>query len=150
MITNLTQFKLDLKHFSEVVVPAEFNGYMKRIALHLYDDITDGMSGGPGNPKDTGWSRANWGVKVGRTGVPTEPMGTYDESKSGQGTPIPRTAYMDVHNIVSMAVLGPSPFLWLYNNAPYIEALEDGHSKKAATGFVEHALNNLKIYVDNI
>lgn len=150
MIENLLQFKLDLKHFSEVVVPAEFNDHVKKITLHLYDDITDGMAGGPGNPKDTGWSRANWGVKIGREGVPTEPMGKYDESQSGQGTPMPRDTYFDVHNIVSMTDLGPSPFLWLYNNAPYIEVLEQGHSGQAKNGFVEHALNNLQLYVDAI
>ena len=150
MIENLLQFNLDLKHFAKVVVPEEHAKYVKRIALHLYDDITDGMAGGPGNPKDTGWSRANWGVKIGKDGVPTEPMGTYPKDRAGSGVAMSRNTYMDVHNIVSMANLGRSPFLWLYNNAQYIEPLENGHSKQAPQGFVEHAFNNLQLYVDKV
>ena len=45
------------------------------------------------------------------------------------------------------AVAGPAPFfgkITLYNNLPYIEALEDGHSTQAAQGMVAVTLANLR------
>jgi hypothetical protein len=146
MIKDLLKFQLDLKHFQEVVVPENHHALMKRIAIQLYDSVTDGT---PGTPKDTGWHRANWGVKIGRNNPPTHVEGEYPEDKRGLYQPMPRTAYFDVHNIIAITPLGPSPFIWMYNNAPGICALEDGHSKKQApTGMLFHALNEVQEFMD--
>jgi hypothetical protein len=147
MITDLDKFVLDLKHFQEVVVPENFNSLIKRITLNLYDGITDGH---PGTPKDTGWHRANWGVHIGSTPPTHGAVGMYPEHERGKYAPMPRTAYFDVHDIVSITKLPPLPFIWLYNHAPGIEALEDGHSKQAPTGMVFHALNDLQEFADQL
>jgi hypothetical protein len=147
MISDMLAFKLELDHFLEVVVPENHHNLMKRITLRLYDDITDGA---PGTPKDTGWHRANWGVKVGMSTPPEDVSGVYPEGKRGTYQPMARNTYFDVYNIVAITPLGPSPFIWLFNNAPGIQALEDGHSKQAPTGMVAHALNNAQVFVDNL
>lgn len=147
MIEDLLKFKLALDNFEKVVVPENHHALMRRITLRLYDEVTDGT---PGTPKDTGWHRANWSVKIGSAVPTTEPLGEYPEDKRGMYQPMPRTAYLDAHNIVAITPLGPAPFLWLYNNAPGIEKLEDGHSKQAPTGMLAHALNNLQTFVDTI
>lgn len=147
MIEDLRKFKLDLDHFRNVVVPENHHRLMKRIAIHLHNAITDGT---PGTPKDTGWHRANWGVKIGASTPTLDVEGEYPEDKRGLYQPMPKTAYFDAKAIISMANLGPLPFIWIYNNAPGIAALEDGHSKQAPTGMVAHALNDIQVFMDKL
>lgn len=147
MIEGVEKFKLDLKHFAEVVVPENHTDLCRRIALNLHANVTNGD---PGNPKDTGWSRANWGVYIGREGVPTKPMGAYPESKAGQYAPMSTDTYFKPETILSIRELGKFPFIWVYNNVPYIEVLENGHSKQAPQGMLESALNETQTFMDTL
>lgn len=145
MIENLLQFKLNLDHYAKVVVPKEHSNHVRKIALLLHKGIVDGSEAGPATPVATGWARANWGVHIGRAGIPTDPMG---KRPADGAPPMSSKTYFDPTTIVAMTP--PFPFIWIYNNVSYIEALENGHSKQAPLGMVEHALNNLQLYVDKI
>jgi hypothetical protein len=144
MIDDLKDFNLGIDHFMQVAVPENHHALMRRITLKLYDSVTDKM------PTDTGWHRANWGVQIGRSTPVAGAVGTYPEEKRGQYQAMPRTAYFNAHDIVSITPLGNFPFIWLYNHAPGIEALEDGHSQQAPTGMLAHALNDLQVFVDEL
>jgi hypothetical protein len=135
MLADLKKFQLDLTHFAQVVVPENHAKLCGRIAFRLHQYVVAGSPGAPGTPVDTGWARANWGVFIGRK-CPTEPMGV-------------RGQYNKLFDAASMTISVPRyPFIWVYNNVPYIEVLEDGHSKQAPTGMMSGALNALQTYVD--
>jgi len=142
MIEDLKKFQLDLTHFHEIVVPETHAKLCGRIAFRLHQYVVAGSPGGPGTPVDTGWARANWAVKVGWT-CPTEPIGTYPGK--GNKTDLP------VFNAAGAVFTLPKyPFIWVYNNVPYIEALEDGHSGQAPTGVLSGALNSIQTFVDSL
>lgn len=153
MIKDLENFKLDLRNFHQKVVPANHTQLCKRIAVRLHQSIVAGCPENPlGTPVDTGWARANWGMHIGRAGVPTTPMGKYDESRSkwesGVSSPISSTSYFNIPEILS--AIGAYPFIWIYNNVPYILTLEDGHSStQAPTGMVANALNTVQTFINN-
>lgn len=148
MIEDLKKFKFDLEHFHKVVVPEEIGKKVGEIALRLHQGVVAGSPGAEnGHPVETGWARANWGVHVGRAGVPLDPKG----ERPAKGSPIlPANAYFDAKQILAMQDISKMNFVWIYNNVPYIEALEDGHSKKAPTGMVVNALNNVQTFMDNL
>ena len=93
------------------------------------------------HPVDTGWARANWAVFIGSE-PPSQPIGT----RPPEGTRI---------NVIQdpTAVLAATPqypMIWVYNNVPYIEVLEDGHSKQAPSGMLEGALLDIQIYMNTM
>lgn len=81
------------------------------------------------NPVATGWSRANWIVSI---GTPFEGVaGTREdvsmiEQAIGQGRLL-------VYDLKKGDV-------WISNNVPYIQALNEGHSPQAPEGWVEDAI----------
>ena len=147
MIKDLEQFKMDLSNFYKAVVVQEHSKLVKRITIRLHQAIVAGCPENPlGTPVDTGWARANWGVVLGRS-VPTEPVGEHPV----EGSPVlPVNEYFK--DIVAIVETGREfPFYWVYNNVPYIEALEDGHStQQAPTGMVANALNAVQTFIDKL
>jgi len=85
-------------------------------------------------PVDTGRARGNWQASVGST-IDTE----VDKSdKGGQST-----ATAGALEINQMSV----PFgqtIFITNNVPYIERLEDGHSSQKPDGILVPALNHVR------
>lgn len=138
MINDLKKFQLDLKHFAQVVVPETHARYCGDIAYKLHQFVVAGCPENPkGTPVDTGWARANWAVYIGMT-CPTMPIGE-------------RGKHSLIFDARTMTLSVPkNPFIWVYNNVPYIEKLEDGSSQQAPTGMVSGALNSLQTYVDNL
>jgi hypothetical protein len=147
-IEDLAQFKLTIKHFGEVIVPKNHTEICCKIAKILHNKVTAAPMNG-GTPLDTGWAAANWGLCIGRKGVPKKPMGKYPEDAAGLHIrPIPLNAYFPNIDAV-LATAGIAPFIWVFNNVPYIQALEDGHSKsQAPNGMVLNALNDIKEYAN--
>lgn len=81
-------------------------------------------------PVDTGWARANWLVSIGRP--PEGPVGSREAvnagaQAAGQGRLL-------VYNVSQGDV-------WIGNNVPYIQKLNEGHSKQAPANFVERAIS---------
>ena len=134
-------FKMDLTNFYKVVVPANHTELCKRIAIRLHQAIVAGCPLNPeGTPVKTGWARANWAFAVGMP-CPTQTIG----ARPPEGVTI---------NVVqSSAILqtaGPFPLIWVYNNVPYIEVLENGHSTKAPTGMVANALHSTQTFINTL
>jgi hypothetical protein len=97
---------------------------VKRIAFAIQTELVRA------NPKDTGWSRANWIISVG------QPYKGTDGSRQNVTT----TAQAAGEARLLVYRRSQSPFIWISNNVPYIRALNQGHSKQAAAGFVERAI----------
>lgn len=81
-------------------------------------------------PVDTGWARANW---VPQVGVPVfRPYGAYP-GKGGTA----QDGFSE-RGLAQVAIwrFGHGP-VYIVNNVPYIERLNDGSSRQAPAGFVQ-------------
>lgn len=110
-----------------IQVKSDAEKLMKDIGLDLVQGVITAT------PVDTGSARGNWIAS-------NTPIKTYDESaadKTGQGT-INRTFVFFAQN----AKLGS--VIYLQNNLPYIERLENGWSDQAPLGMVSTTLNAIK------
>jgi hypothetical protein len=74
-------------------------------------------------PRDTGRAASNW--------IPTL-------EAPAQGTQEPDNAARTKAMVASIAATLPDfPSVWISNNLPYIQRLNEGHSKQAPAGFVQ-------------
>lgn len=97
---------------------------VQKIALDLFKRVI------LDTPVDTGRARANWQVSIGKV-----PNGTLDlTDKSGQATVSKATAVA--------AGLEAGDIIYLVNNLPYIQRLEDGYSGQAPAGMVGLAVQD--------
>lgn len=71
-------------------------------------------------PVDTGRARGNW-----QTSINSKPSGEVNDSES------------EAINKASRVKFKIGDSLYLINNLPYIQALEDGHSKQTPVGMVK-------------
>lgn len=81
-------------------------------------------------PVDTGRARGNWQVEVGQ--APSGELATTD--KGGGSTIAAGKAAIESYK-------GEAGGIYITNNLPYIERLNEGWSKQAPAGFVETAVN---------
>jgi len=82
-----------------------------------------------GTPVDTGWARANWIPGVGS--FENEPIGDRDNiSHAEQNSGIGEVLRYKIER-------GP---IYITNNVPYINELNQGHSAQAPANFVEKAI----------
>lgn len=91
---------------------------VRRTALGLYGDLKILT------PVDTGRARSNWHLDI---GVPTVQL----VEPGGDIAPSLSTYTIDQTIFIS-------------NNLPYIQRLNEGHSSQAPAGFVEDAVNNAR------
>ncbi|WP_321832615.1 hypothetical protein [Thalassovita sp.] len=96
----------------------------QKIALDLFERVI------MATPVDSGRARANWQVTIG-----TVPNGTLDlTDKTGQATISRATA--------TAAGLKAGDVIYMVNNLPYIQRLEDGYSGQAPAGMVGLAVQD--------
>ena len=85
-------------------------------------------------PVDTGWARNNWVPRVGRP--ETEPVGA-------PGNPGPGAAARSAGEAQVLGYRLGQGSVFVTNNVPYIEALNDGHSPQAPAGWVQRAIRRV-------
>jgi len=110
--TNLSRFSVDIAKLKKI--PLELaDTAARKIAFDIHTKLTETT------PVDTGRAKGNWFPSV---GTPSE------EVTDGV---VPQT-----FNI------SPAPLekIWLTNNLPYIQELNDGHSDQAPINFVDIAV----------
>lgn len=118
-------FSSDIKKFSEKTEKA-YNAVFRGTALDLARRIIKRT------PVDTGRARANWKVQIN-----IAPSIVSDSSdKTGART------MKEASNVISRYKFGDSIFI--VNNLPYIEALEDGHSDQRPNGMVKVTVQEFK------
>lgn len=99
---------------------------ISRLALDIAEILIDVT------PVDTGWARANW--------VPS--IGTPVENPVGDDQNVSTSAQeRGIAEIFAYAATGEGQPIFISNNVPYIQALNDGHSQKAPAGFVDLAVS---------
>lgn len=133
-VEGLSKFTADLTRFQQEIMPGEHAKFCKRIAAGVWKDLINGT------PVDTGLAKANWQATNGEAATGT--IETTD--KDGSATIAAALA--------TIAAADPlKEIMYLTNNLPYIESLEDGHSKtQAPHGWVESALVKVKLQAEKI
>lgn len=107
---------------------------VKLAAFKVHDDIV------VRTPVDTGRCAASWTVVPGR--VPSEEVAP-EIPKLGpakERTAARRAAKSFSRSVMQSAKAGQDTVWTIANNLPYVEALENGHSKQAPAGMVKLAL----------
>lgn len=119
---------------------------MQTLVLDLFRELVQGSREGGsgalnGTPVDTGRARGNW--QIGIATLPTAVLAT--EDKQGNAA-ISREGA----KILSEA-LRANPFQVVYvtNNLPYIDRLEDGWSKQAPDGWIRLAVERTRRRLSN-
>lgn len=123
---HVDAFAEQLKRFGKVEVPNACSALQRKIALQALQGLV------LKTPVDTGRARANWQVTL------DEPAGGTLEATdpSGGGTIAGGAA--------TIGAVEPYGSIWITNNLPYIEELEDGHSDQAPNGMLAVTLAELR------
>lgn len=122
-------FADDIRKFSEKT-GVRFNTVRRKFVLDLHADLVRAT------PVDTGHARANWQVSV---GAPAEGI-VEGEDKGAKGSD-PSAASVAAASSVAMGTAKVhDETMYITNNLPYIERLNDGYSDQAPSGMVEVAL----------
>jgi len=97
-------------------------------------------------PVDTGRARANWQIGTEVTGTVVD--GEFKSSDRTRSAP-PRRLASDPNMPQGRArtELKNADVKWIFNNLPYIEALEAGHSGQAPAGMVAESLQMMNNYL---
>ena len=130
MPTNILKFSAQIEAFAEKIKAAPAV-VQKKIAIDLWSSITRRT------PVDTGRARANWFLNV---GAPSQRVDEYPDAKTGS---VPAPELPDISKVD-----GYQP-VFIINNLPYIEALENGHSKQAPNGMVRLAIQAAELRLAN-
>ena len=99
-----------------------------RITLHITADLI------MHTPVDTGWARANWVPRIG------QPFETTAGARPRSGSTFQGGGEQATGQAAVLRYKLPQGMVHITNNAPYIEALNEGHSQQEPAGFVQRAI----------
>lgn len=134
MAKTLLDLAKNLERYSKEL-PKKASALSVMVATTLVEELTEIT------PVDTSNAISNWQVRIGAP-VTTERAPYYSGHKGS-------TAGMSEDATVIAAKITlkrkkPGQLLYISNNAPYIQDLNDGSSKQAPPGFVEGAVENAR------
>lgn len=114
-----------------VIVMESLKGFTERQMKALTLEVRAQLQDSPpiGTPRDTSWAASNWIPNIGQPIRETDgsPQ-SISAAKSEAGMANVLTKYK--------LIMGP---IYVSNNVPYIQKLNDGHSKQSPAGFVQIA-----------
>lgn len=118
MGTNVAQFNLALRRFTEELLPEQVVLFHKKLTLEALARVVRRT------PVDTGRARGNWQATIGSPAT-----GQVDAVDRGGGETVAAGAR-------AIAKLPPYSVSFLTNNVPYAQRLEEGWSQQAPKGMV--------------
>ena len=121
-------FKLDLTRFAKKAGD-NANQVVNKVALEVLKSVVEK------SPVDTGRFRGNWNFAYGNIDYSTK-----DSSDKSGGSAIARAA-------LSFNTSGQDIFIT--NNLPYAQRLENGYSNQAPTGMVRITVVEFRTYIKN-
>lgn len=122
MATNFKAFNHKMIKAAKILTEDQTVLFQKKIALEVLKGVVE-MS-----PVKEGRFRGNW--QLGLDSIPTSEI------------PMPEAKDRDPF-IAGLGAIGPLRFgqvVWISNNVPYAQKLEEGHSKQAPIGMVKVTL----------
>ena len=142
MITNaaIRKFNKELDFFAKTLIPAEVTKLVKAIAFEVFARVIFKT------PVDTGRARGNWQITIGQAALGVIGLeGAQDNAFA---------SFQDEAADISQAAsvlqnLNPFETVFITNNVPYIEFLEDGSSDQAPSGMVAETFEEvIQIFPD--
>lgn len=125
--TNFRQFSLGLRRETQRLTNEQVVLFQRRIGLEALRRIVQKT------PVDTGRARGNWDLTIGL------PSGSADmDRKDPGGGDTIRRGSAALSNLKAFALI------YITNNLPYINYLENGSSKQAPVGMVEVTVQELQ------
>ncbi len=121
---QLIKFSADLEKFSKAV-GVTLSQSIRRIVIEVSDGLAENT------PVDTGRAAGSWGIELDQPGTFEQPESFSGGREAGQAAVKQQQA--------KLAEFDSSPYrqVWITNNLPYIQSLNEGHSQQAPVGFVE-------------
>lgn len=127
---NVQSFNVDLEKFAKAT-DLELETVVRKVAFDLYKGITQKT------PVDTGRAKGNWNIG----------LGTIDSSVNQSATSTPQ-GQVGFANLPREGA-GKRP-IYITNNLPYINKLENGSSKQAPTGMVALTMSSIQRSMRNV
>ena len=134
---QLFSFDRDLKAFAKQM-DITYVTVVKDIGLDLFRRIVQKT------PADTGRARASWTIAIARPDRTVAGEGQHPEFQSGAAG----AATQKANSVLASMKAGDYRPVWISNNLPYIEALEDGHSRQAPNGMVALSIAETQLELD--
>lgn len=133
MSESFREFDRNLLRFGDQVVPEMVGKVHRALSLEALRGVV------LGTPVDAGRARGNWQVTQ---DVPAAGFDAERKDKAGNETIQQGSA--EVGNAK------PFTISWITNNVPYIEPLENGHSKQAPHGMARLTIERLRRFVGRV
>lgn len=118
MSTNYRQFELDLRRFTEKLLPEQIERAVRLIGTAVLLGVVEKT------PVDTGRARANWQVELNAVNAATT-----EDTDPGGGQAL-------AAGLSALAQFRPGDTVYISNHLVYIVPLENGHSQQAPQGMV--------------
>jgi hypothetical protein len=138
---DLAGFQLDLRNFATKIPSEEINKLARAIAMDALKGVV------LKTPVDTGRARGNWEVTTGKPSVNVD-IASYEGKHIPEKLAETVVASRAIENGAGViATAEPEKqVIWVSNNVPYIEELENGSSKQARNpdGMVMRTLLEIK------
>lgn len=118
-----TQIRAIIQALTEVAEKAVI-----RLGLNITANLVEDT------PVDTGWARANWVPAIGasrNSPAESQPTGSMVQTQA---------AFQQAGLVGLLSYKLPQGAIFIANNVPYINRLNDGSSTQAPTGFVQAAI----------
>lgn len=125
---SLKDFTIELDAFEDEDIPQETSKLVRAIGLTALRGLV------LKTPVDTGRARGNWIVSIGAA----------VSSDSDRLDPAGGETISDGSAVISRVDRDPFTVVYLQNNLPYIEALEDGSSRQAPGGMLTVTLAEIE------
>lgn len=135
---GLESFNLALHRFGHVTVPDELAKAGRKIALSVLRGVIWKT------PVRTGRARSNWSVTLDKpSGAEINGGGFDSPAVGGQAETVIASLTLAKGESVIRRWNPEDVVLWIENNVPYIESLENGHSRQAPAGMLKLTLNEV-------
>jgi hypothetical protein len=128
MFHNLREFNLALNGETKVRIIEKFKLKQKLLALKLFEKIV------LKTPVDTGRARNAWEITI--NVIPEDENALLSDAESFED--------LEFGQMESLEDLKFGQIIVISNNVPYIQYLENGHSKQAPKGMVALSIQSLK------
>ena len=149
---DLASFQKGLDSFVEEDVPYDWKRQQIDVLCFLYDALVDEDTGNPIAGRDPstrrenvpgGFSRGNWRVDI-------SPRSYVIGDRANPPSPMTDDEIRDKLGGIKQGLKSRQQsfdMVWIYNNARYIQALEDGHSRQRPNGFVQLAIEETRLFI---
>ena len=129
--TNAIQFAANLINYANTVPRAQLDTHQKAVVTSLFSRIVDRT------PVDKGQAKGNWKIGIGEPAEGAEYMGGQRASLGGDFGA--NSAAAEANSLEQLSKLREKlngKVVWISNDTPYIQLLEEGSSSQAPHGMV--------------